>query len=236
MAIKNQRGWIATQFTIFLFLLVTLLASVFAFQLQLRQEMKNDKICRYEIQDLMNSTRNSLNLVLSFNSVADFLHDFQIALKPLLWIPHMAALYAKIQNLRRALDKSQKALIKFLNLRLQQQSLNLYFKLKKDLTENQKTFQVYQNYHFSILPTKFYKMAIRKTRDDWFPSYKLQESFTDKQALKIPIFIQSKAYSQNLISHSYNENKACHASLKASQDMEFKIIYFSKSRFPLSLW
>lgn len=236
MAIKNQNGWIATQFTLFLFLLVTLLAVVFAFQLQLHQEMKNDKVCRYEMQDLMSTTKSSLKIVLSFNPIADSLYNIQRVLKPLIWIPHIGALYSKIQTLRRMLDKAQSALITLLNLRLQQKSLSLYFKLKNDLNENQKSFQVYQNYHFRILPTKVYKMAIEKTRNDLFPSYKLQKPFTEKQALKIPIQIQAKAYSQNLIDHSYNESKNCHASLSASKDLKFKTVYFSKSPFPLSLW
>lgn len=236
MALKNNQGWIATYFVIFLVLITTLISIGFSFQLQLNQEMKTDQTCRLELNSVLNTTRDHIQTVFQLNPLSETLYQMQMALKPFLWNPKVAALYAKILATRRNMDLVQKALIKGFDLELTLKSFQVYLALKKDLESSKKSYEKYHHYQYLIFPVSVFKMAIKKSRQDLFPPYQVEKPFQKKQELKIPITINSNAKSKQFANQSYYENKNCHGSLQEDLQKKMQIIYYNKSSQPNSTW
>lgn len=237
MALKNNHGWVATQFIFLLILILTLISVGFSFQLQLHQEMKGDQVCRNELQSTLNTTRDYIETVFQLNPLADLLYQTQLSLKPFIWIPKIAALYSRIQALRRNMNAIQNALINGLNSSLTLKSLQLYLKLKNDLEDSKKTYRFYHHFQYLIFPMGTFKMAIQKKRQDIFPSYNLENQFEKKQEIKIPITIYSTAKSSDFVNQSYNETKSCHGSLRQdSASKSLQITYYKKSNNLRSTW
>jgi hypothetical protein len=236
MALKNNQGWIATYFVIFLVLITTLISVGFSFQLQLNQEMKNDQTCRHELNSILNTTRDHIHTVFELNPLAETLYQMQMALKPFIWNPKIAALYAKILAARRNMDLIQKTLIKGLDLDLTFKSFQTYLALKKDLENSKKSYEHFHQYHYMILPVSSFKMAIKKSRADLFPPYQIENAFEKKQELKIPITIYSNSKSKQFVNQSYSETKNCHGSLQANPQKTMKLVYYNKSNHPNSTW
>lgn len=237
MALKNNRGWIATYFIFLLLLIITLISMGFSFQLQLNQEMKSDSLCRNELKSILISTRDDIATVFQLNPLADTLYSLQQKLKPFIWIPKIAALYSRVQALRTNLNTLQETMIRTLNKDLLIKSFQLYSKLQSDLENSKKTYQEYHHFQYLIQPASNFKMAIQKKRQDIFPSYKLEMPFEKKQEMKIPISIRSQAKSKQFVNQSYTESKFCHGSLKEDDiDKSLKIIYYKKSSSANFLW
>jgi hypothetical protein len=189
--IRDQKGFVITGLLFLIPFLLLLFISIQLFTGFLTFDQSLKKICREELWKLQDRDQKKIQRILSLNPLSQVLKSeynlllIKLAQATALGRAELVAYYSsqilKVQSHRSHLDKAQKVIMESSRF---QRNVDL-LRLRTQLIKAAKPFE--QSDFFKTNLRMDYKylspMAVRPTSQDLAPSYELETSFEEKQAV-----------------------------------------------------
>lgn len=184
--------------------------------LKTRHKAQLQTECRDQYHQYFSILKSQIQTLEELNPLAVSLYETQLALLPFIWIPSVAKVYQKLQNLRQKFDKFQNTLIRsFAKLNIVKGYAVVGSIQRKLYSENNKIKNILK--HKSHLTFDFKsELQIVKKLNIIFPPYTHSPEIAQKQAFKIQMFsqIHSRSWIRFFEIPEIQEKYQCRATLK----------------------